>query len=1308
MPHKRDIERLIIEHERRLQKLKEQQARFGIKTDAHILTEIEDIETALANLQAQLTGLAERPRINPYRGLAAFREADAAFFFGREQFTNRLVATVRHKPLVAVLGPSGSGKSSVIFAGLIPRLREAGTWLIAPLRPGHNPFRNLASALLPLYEPNLDKTDQMAKVSKLAAYLRNGDISVDNVMANIFQAQPQARQLLLIADQFEELYTYCANSTDQQQFLEQLLQALFPASGPEAAQSSHLVLTLRADFLGEALQNANFGDALQNAIELLRPMSPAEMRLAVEKPAVRQGVGFEAGLIERILAAVSDEPGKLPLLEFALTALWNQQIGNQLTHAVYDAIGQVEGALSQYAEHVYNDELTPAEQGRARWIFGQMVRPGNGTGNTRRLARRPEMTGEADWALVRKLATARLVVTDRDAAGEETAEIIHEALIQDWKRLRDWLTEDRAFRLWQDRLRFALNQWQATGQDEGVLLRGAPLSEAETWLADREPDLSPLDRQFIRASINLREAREAEKAARHQRELDQQRALTAEQRKRVRVLAVASVVAFILAVLAIVFGVQAQRSATEARHLALAASAQQALSENNTDLAIALALEANNIDPPLPVAQVALAAAAYYTPGARKQLVGHTDRVTGVAFNPTNGRVAVSGSADNSLIVWNLETGAIIRRLVGHTADVTSVVFSPDGRTILSGSADNDLILWAADSGQIIRRFEGHTQPVNSVAIDPTGRMALSGADDGTVIGWNIANGAELFRKPCAAPVSSVRFSPDGQLFAAGTADNAAWIWNTKTGEQVQHILSVGNHGVAGLALTPDNNNILIGAEGYGPGLFLRRVDNGGLIQQFFGHNGGNTQVALSSDGQTAVTGSYDDQLILWNLARSDNPDEAKIQQFSGHTDDITSVAFSPDDRQILSGSADKTLRLWDVSGGAETRRFSGFVGFALSPDGRAVASSQDGNTPVLLDATTGNLRHFAGNATGLTSLAFSPDGRTVFSGDWSGVIHLWDVGQGTLDKNYRLHPNGINSIALSADGRYGLSGSYGPPGWPGGEALDSLLLLWNVETGQVEQRFVGHTGVVRSVAISADGRLALSGGDDTTVRLWDTQTGELLQNFTGHTAKVYSVIFGPGDKTVLSAGDDQTIRQWDLATGREKRRFTGHTMAILSIALSPNGQTLLSGSDDGSLRLWQLETGVEIGHFSGHQQRIKNVAFSAEGQFIWSRSDDRTIRQWQIQPQISLTAWTCHNRYVRELTCIERRQYVVEPLCDERGEPPVSGICQSGAADAVSKLTEDKNEIFERKTNSSDDNYYFGAGAGGVFAGIGGAGRPI
>jgi hypothetical protein len=339
--------------------------------------------------------LGRRPtEVCPYRGLFAFREEDAPFFFGRDAFTKMLVEAVQQQSLVAVIGPSGSGKSSAVFAGLIPRLR-VGVKDLAPLhivsfRPGDRPFRNLAAKLVPLLETRMSETDQLLEINKQTKALRQGGLSLRDVVTRILEKNSGDRFLLVI-DQFEELYTLCRDARERLLFLDSLLEAV------NYTPNFTLVLTLRADFLGQALSYRPFGDALQYADLKLSPMNREELQAVVEQPATMLGVTIESGLTERILDAVSAEPGNLPLLEFALNQLWAKQRDAQLTHAAYEEIGGVEAALSGYAEEAYG-RLNEEEKERARRIFIQLVRPGEGTEDTRRLATRTEV-GEENWDL---------------------------------------------------------------------------------------------------------------------------------------------------------------------------------------------------------------------------------------------------------------------------------------------------------------------------------------------------------------------------------------------------------------------------------------------------------------------------------------------------------------------------------------------------------------------------------------------------------------------------------------------------------------------------------------------------------------------------------------------------------------------------------------------------------------------------------------------------------------------------------------------------------------------------------------------
>ena len=415
--------------------------------------------------------------------MSAFREQDVKFFFGRQKFVDSLVEVVYQQPLVAVIGASGSGKSSIVFAGLIPKLRQKGNWLIESFRPQNQPFFGLASALVRLLKPELDEIQQPGRAAELVADLKR-ELTLPQVVASILARYP-GKRLLLVIDQFEELYNP-RNDSEQQPFVDALLAAI-----QSAPNDLTLVLTLRADFLSYLLNYPTFGEALQqHKPQLLGAMNREEMREAIERPAEEMGVNLEEGLTERILDAVKREPGNLPLLEFALEQLWRRQKNNRLTHDAYEDIKGVEKALAGYAQAVY-EELTQKIDGKQiQQIFIQLVRVGEGTEDTRQLATRAEVGGD-NWDLVRQLADKRLVVTGRnEATGEETVEVVHEALIREWGLLRGWMQDNREFRIWQNRLRAAINQWKATEKDDGALLKGALLEKAKNWQQKRLAELS--------------------------------------------------------------------------------------------------------------------------------------------------------------------------------------------------------------------------------------------------------------------------------------------------------------------------------------------------------------------------------------------------------------------------------------------------------------------------------------------------------------------------------------------------------------------------------------------------------------------------------------------------------------------------------------------------------------------------------------------------------------------------------------------------------------------------------------------------
>ncbi|MBW4626739.1 MAG: pentapeptide repeat-containing protein [Brasilonema octagenarum HA4186-MV1] len=434
---------------------------------------------------------------NPYLGLSAFDEKDAAFFFGRETFTEELFQMTHQQPLVAVIGASGSGKSSVVFAGLIPKLREEGIWLIESFRPKSQPFDELALALVRQLEPDINKVEKAIQVGRLAESLKKGEVKLHQVASQVLENKPNKR-FLLVVDQFEELYTQYQDKEEQQRFIDTLLLAV-------NQKSITLVFTLRADFYGYVLSYRPFSDGLQQIqFKPLGLMSREELQRAIEQPAQKLNVQLQTHLAQRILDDVGQEPGNLPLLEFALTQLWLKQNDNELTHKAYDEIGGIKQALIKHAELIYH-KLSDTQQKQAQGIFLQLVRLGEDTEDTRRVATLEEV-GKENWELIAYLAggESRLVVTGRnDKSEQETVEVVHEALIREWGRLRQWVNENRQNLIQQRKIETGAIEWRDKNKSKDYLLGDKQLNEFQVFQKEQSTllRLSPLAYEFIQKSL---------------------------------------------------------------------------------------------------------------------------------------------------------------------------------------------------------------------------------------------------------------------------------------------------------------------------------------------------------------------------------------------------------------------------------------------------------------------------------------------------------------------------------------------------------------------------------------------------------------------------------------------------------------------------------------------------------------------------------------------------------------------------------------------------------------------------------------
>ena len=1248
---------------------------------------------------------------NPYKGLRAFEEADAADFFGREALVDRLLARLRGEGqrgarFVAVVGPSGSGKSSVVKAGVIPRMRRdtlpgSSRWFIVEMVPGAHPLEELEAALLRIAVNPPPSLLEQLKEDRRGLVRAAKRVLMDD-----------RSELFLLVDQFEELFTITQNRAEVAHFLDILTEAVTDPQCPLRA-----VVTLRADFYDKPLLFRSFGDLLRRSTEVVLPMTAGDLERAITGPAERVGVRLEPGLARQIMADVSEQPGALPLMEYALTELFERRSGALLTLEAYHAIGGALGALARRAEELYNG-LDQLGQEMARQLFLRLVRVGTGSAeDTRRRVPLAELTPIGDeidpLAMERVIdvfGEGRLLTFDNDPATRAPVLVVaHDALIREWGRLRDWLEASREDLLMQRRLETAAGEWQRAGRDPSFLAGGARLEQFEEWRARSGLALNVDEAEYLQASVDEREAQHQHEAERRAREEALEQRSRARLRMLVAVMTAAAVIAAGLAAVAFTqsriahearvqaeqnaaaaataqaiaeinrqasenSAAAARRSASEARSLALAANARNLLIEHNPPLALALAIEAQAAyRPPLAEVQQTLAQTAY-GPGLH-WLLPMSGSVMSVA---TNGHQALVASLDGTLTLWDLATGdRSSTELDLGGAVAASVAVSRDRRFALSGLFNGNILLWDLTTGRMMRRLEGHAGIVNSVAFSRDGTLALSGSMDRTLRLWDVRTGAQLLRIDSPGVILKASFSPDAKRAVSSSADLTAGpnhpeserdrtvrVWDLETGKEMRRFRP--NSGfVRAVDFSPDGQYVLSGTWNSVDGgtLQLWHIESGRLERRFYGHSDIVTEVRFSPDGTHIVSASWDGTVRIWDTATG-----IEQQRFDGHDDRALAAAFTPDGEYVLVGTgnvgnnipdpaddraASASVWVWDLLDRAEVMRLSGHNDWvwaaAVSPDGRYAATGSGALTPptgrgadntvrVWNLANGREARRMGGHTDTVNSVAFSPDGALVASASWDGTVRLWEVATGRGRVGFSGHTDRVLSVVFSPDGTQALSAS-----------RDGTARLWNVATGAEIRRFEGHVGDVNWAAFSPDASLVATAGADGTARLWDAETGAEIRRFTGHTGAVNVVAFSPDSRRLLTTSWDGTARLWQVLSGAEVRQFVGHTRAVFAGAFSPDGRFVATGSADTSVRLWDAASGEEIRRFDGHTNWVLSAAFTPDGASLVTAAEDNTARVWHVARTLDeLVAWARANRHIPELTCPQRAQYRVEPLCPE------------------------------------------------------------
>ena len=1184
----------------------------------------------------------------PYRGLEAFTEDNAQFFYGRDAFVNTLLERLRDNPrFLAVFGPSGSGKSSVMRAGLIPKLREgallgSANWEITIIRPADDPFQ-----------------------LRVATSPQNSDNFTERVGAWLAQHPEPTTRFMLVVDQFEELLA--SKDLKPSTLIGRLTNLL------DSSPSITLIIVMRNDFYSQFTGQESLRQWLDNsrAVNIPQVLTRSELEAIIREPAKRANIYIQDGLFNLLVKDAIGEGEQearstiLPLLEFTLTRLWEKRQDETLTLDAYNNMHGIRDAFTSWANITYDKlqaELPLEHRHLVQRIFMDLVYIGDEHLQLPNSRQRKPLTSlyynaselKPIQEIVNKLVDARLLVES-----EGGIEIIHDVLLKEWDYLKNWIKANRTFSLWHQRLAERVREWVTTDIQEpakhadDMLLRGRDLIAAEQWLMERKADLNLPERDFIQAS---RERQEREEQ--HWKELY-------EESERRRQIALARQLA-----------VQAEQKRSQ--HFKYPTKYPHMLQTS-----MLLALESMRRYP-LPEVSETLHLGAILL---RKRVLSlsHNDGVVTLAFSP-DGHILATACGNSSrrnsfACLWDASSGQQLA-VLSHEGNVNDLAFTPDGSLLATAGSDNTVSLWAVPTGQQIATL-AHEGTVNVLAFSPDGRLLATGSNDQTAVLWDPNTGQRLATLLHNDSLTSVAFSPDGSLLVTGSI-NDGWdmrqvattiLWDTHTGQRLITFAAQGKV----IALSPDGCMLAATCENKDIALWdiaksiefaaqnphdrhaftseTVPVREGPLLARFPAILS-TLVLVFSPDGRLLATGSASpvDAVALWDtetdrdffyfksypklsytasvsslafspdgrlLAVGDNYGIVTLCGIPGreliatlpYRDRINAITFSPDGRLLATACRDGVVNIWDIA----SRSFTSTIDHqeavktvAFSPSGRLLATASKDKTVGLWTVGPDNaIATFATLALEkpVTMAIFSPNGRLLAATDGK-IVSIWDSSTKRLIATFTPE-DGVRDVAFSPDGRLLATAGFGTAD------------LWDTSSGR-RLATLHHRGGsnVMAVAFSSNGHLLATASIDYTAGLWDVSSGQRLATFT-HTDEesaesggltthgIFDVAFSPDSKLLATASEDYTAGLWDVSSG-QRLAILSHRLLVTSVVFSPDGRLLATGSNDQTAVLWDPNTGQRLATLL-HNDSLTSVAFSPDGSLLVTASEDHTARIWEV-----------------------------------------------------------------------------------------------